>query len=86
MTAWRVLIRLRRLACDTGCGWGDVFRRFDSTMGVKKAKTAQKAGVADKPVCPECGADVRVVKFAGAGKRGMFWVCDKACGYEKRTK
>ncbi len=55
-------------------------------MASKKAKTAQKATAADKQVCPECEADVRVVKFVGAGKRGMFWVCDKDCGYTKRTK
>ena len=55
-------------------------------MATKKAKTAQKTRADQQELCPECGADVRAVKFAGAGKRGMFWVCEKGCGYTKRTK
>ncbi len=55
-------------------------------MATKKAKTAQKTSTDEKDLCPQCGADVRAVKFAGSGKRGMFWVCEKDCGYSKRTK
>jgi len=55
-------------------------------MATKKAKTAQKTSADKGQLCPDCGSDLRVVKFAGAGKRGMFWVCEKNCGYTKRTK
>jgi hypothetical protein len=57
-------------------------------MAEKKAKTAEKGG--DKGgqarKCPSCGADSRVVQFAGSGQRGFFWVCDKNCGYTLRTR
>jgi hypothetical protein len=53
----------------------------------KKAKTAEKGGDAGKKhLCPSCGAESRVVQFAGAGSRGFFWVCDKNCGYTQRTR
>lgn len=55
-------------------------------MGVKKAKTAQKASPTQKQTCPDCGAETKVVLFAGFGERGLFWVCDKNCGYKQRTR
>ncbi len=55
-------------------------------MAEKKAKTAEKAGAVQKATCPSCGADVRVVQYAGHGPRGFFWVCDKSCGYSRRTR
>ena len=58
-------------------------------MAVKQAKTAQKAAPVDKKLCPECGAksgsEVRVVRYTGFGPRGLFWACDKNCGYMQRT-
>jgi len=29
---------------------------------------------------------IRVVQYTGFGPRGFFWVCEKACGYTKRTR
>ncbi len=55
-------------------------------MAIKQAKTAQKSGDSDKPTCPDCKADLKVVKFAGYGDTGLFWVCEKDCGYKKRTR
>lgn len=55
-------------------------------MGAKKAKTAQKSSSQQKHVCPDCGSDSRIVKYAGFGDRGLFWVCDKGCGYKQRTR
>jgi transcription elongation factor Elf1 len=56
-------------------------------MAEKKAKTAEKAGeVARKHLCPNCSAETKVVMYAGFGKRGYFWVCDKNCGYTARTR
>lgn len=56
-------------------------------MADKKAKTAEKGGDAQrKQMCPSCGADTKVVFYAGFGKRGFFWVCDKNCGYTARTR
>ncbi len=56
-------------------------------MAEKKAKTAEKGGDAGKKhLCPSCGAESRVVQYAGAGPRGFFWVCDKNCGYTQRTR
>jgi hypothetical protein len=52
----------------------------------QKAKTAQKAPAEQKRACPECSADVRVVRYAGFGPKGLFWVCDKNCGYVQRTR
>src|SRR5215510_4773534 len=56
-------------------------------MAEKKAKTAEKGGdAARKLLCPSCGAETRVVQYAGAGPRGFFWVCEKNCGYTRRTR
>jgi ssDNA-binding Zn-finger/Zn-ribbon topoisomerase 1 len=55
-------------------------------MAEKKAKTAEKAEVARKRLCPSCGAESRVVQFTGYGPRGFFWLCDKNCGYSERTR
>src|SRR5438046_10708064 len=53
----------------------------------RKAKTAEKGGdAARKRLCPSCGAESRVVQFAGFGPRGFYWVCDKNCGYSERTR
>jgi len=52
-----------------------------------KAKTAEKSGeLQAKRTCPSCGADSRVAQFAGVGRKGFFWVCDKNCGYVERTR
>jgi len=56
-------------------------------MAEKKAKTAEKGGeVGQSRRCPRCGAETRVVQFAGSGPRGFFWVCEKSCGYSERTR
>lgn len=56
-------------------------------MADKKAKTAEKTGlVHTKHLCPSCGTESRVTYFAGFGRRGFFWVCDKNCGYVERTR
>jgi len=55
-------------------------------MGAKKAKTAQKTSSQQKHVCPDCGSEARIVMYAGYGDRGLFWVCEKACGYKQRTR
>ncbi len=56
-------------------------------MAEKKAKTAEKAGEAvRKHACPNCGAESKVVMFAGSGRKGFFWVCEKNCGYTARTR
>lgn len=52
----------------------------------EKAKTAQKgANAQSKRLCPACGADSKVVQYAGFGKKGFFWVCDKNPEHEVRT-
>ncbi|MGH7812523.1 MAG: hypothetical protein ACREQI_00770 [Candidatus Binataceae bacterium] len=57
-------------------------------MAEKKAKTAEKAaGAAQfKHVCPNCGAESKVTKFAGFGRKGFYLVCEKNCGYIGRTR
>ena len=57
-------------------------------MAEKKAKTAQKKGgeIQLKHACPSCGSESRVTYFAGFGRKGFFWVCEKNCGYVGRTK
>ena len=51
-------------------------------MAEKKAKTAEKnAGLQQKHICPSCGAESKVTKFAGFGRKGFYLVCEKACGY-----
>jgi ribosomal protein L37AE/L43A len=54
----------------------------------KKAKTAEKSSADQqrKHLCPSCGAESRVVQYTGFGPRGFFWVCEKTCGYTKRTR
>ena len=43
-----------------------------------KAKTAQKDKKSDaQQICPTCGEQSRVVQFAGFGKKGFYWVCEK---------
>ena len=54
-------------------------------MAEKKAKTAEKSSAAHKHPCPSCGTESRVTMFAGFGRKGLFWVCDKSCGYVERT-
>ncbi len=56
-------------------------------MADKKAKTAEKGGVAlNKRFCPTCGAESRVTMFTGHGRKGFFWVCEKNCGFVERTR
>lgn len=56
-------------------------------MAEKKAKTAEKGAAAlQKRLCPSCGAESRVVQYAGYGPHGFFWVCEKNCGYQQRTR
>ena len=57
-------------------------------MAEKKAKTAEKAAgeIQHKHLCPNCGAESKVTKFAGFGRRGFYLVCEKACGYVGRTR
>jgi ribosomal protein S27AE len=55
-------------------------------MAEKKAKTAEKSTAAQKHSCPSCGSESRVTFFAGHGPKGLFWVCDKNCGYTERTR
>ncbi len=45
----------------------------------RKGKTAQKGKEAalSQRACPTCGAHSRVVQFAGFGKKGFYWVCEK---------
>jgi hypothetical protein len=59
----------------------------ENGMAEKKAKTAEKSGVSSiKHLCPSCGTESKVTYFAGFGRRGFFWVCDKNCGYIERTR
>jgi predicted RNA-binding Zn-ribbon protein involved in translation (DUF1610 family) len=57
-------------------------------MAEKKAKTAEKGAgeVAYKHVCPNCGAESKVTKFTGFGRKGFYLVCEKACGFVGRTR
>lgn len=56
-------------------------------MAERKAKTAEKGGEAlRKHLCSSCGAETKVVMYAGYGRRGFFWVCEKNCGYMARTR
>jgi hypothetical protein len=53
----------------------------------EKAKTAQKAALRAKRVCPLCGADSKVVQYTGFGQmKGFFWVCDKNPEHLSRTR
>jgi len=51
-----------------------------------KAKTAQKTASEQKNACPDCGAESRIVRYAGFGPKGLFWVCEKTCGYMRRSR
>jgi len=55
-------------------------------VATKTAKTAQKQREDSKRACPDCGAEARVVRYVGYGPQGLFWVCEKSCGYMERTK
>lgn len=56
-------------------------------MAERKAKTAERGSAqVHKHLCPTCGAESKVTYFAGFGKRGFFWVCEKNCGYSARTR
>jgi ssDNA-binding Zn-finger/Zn-ribbon topoisomerase 1 len=55
-------------------------------MAEKKAKTAEKGSATFKRTCPSCGSESRVTFFTGFGRKGYFWVCDKNCGYQERTR
>jgi len=53
----------------------------------EKKKTAEKnVGIEQRHVCPSCGADARVTKFAGFGRKGFYLVCEKNCGFVGRTR
>jgi len=53
----------------------------------EKAKTAQKADAArNKRFCSTCGAESKVIQFAGFGQKGFFWVCDKNADHVMRTR
>jgi len=56
-------------------------------VAAKRAKTAQKTNAEKQQECPRCGSDVRVVRYAGFGPRGLFWVCEKNdCEFMERTR
>ncbi|MGH7947962.1 MAG: hypothetical protein ACREQF_01905 [Candidatus Binataceae bacterium] len=56
-------------------------------MAEKKARTAEKGGVAQhKHLCPKCGAESKVTMFAGYGRKGFYLVCEKACGVVGRMR
>ncbi len=42
-------------------------------MAERKAKIALKTVTGLVPECPECNSDLKVVRFAGAGEKGLFW-------------
>jgi len=69
-----------------GTGGAAASVRTREPMGAKKAKTAQKTSTQQKHVCPDCGSEARIVMYAGYGDRGLFWVCEKSCGYKQRTR
>jgi ssDNA-binding Zn-finger/Zn-ribbon topoisomerase 1 len=54
----------------------------------EKAKTAQKSdALRTKRSCPVCGAESKVVQYAGFGQmKGFFWVCDKNPEHVSRTR
>jgi ribosomal protein S27AE len=54
----------------------------------ERAKTAEKGGAREdhKHLCPDCGIESKVTFFAGHGRKGFFWVCEKNCGYVARTR
>jgi len=53
----------------------------------KAKKTAEKnVGLRQKHICPNCGAESKVTKFAGFGRKGFYLVCEKNCGFVGRTR
>ena len=48
----------------------------------KKAKTAQTREKSGGQTCDKCGEELRVVMYAGFGRKGMFWQPDKNCKEE----
>ncbi|MGE0680635.1 MAG: hypothetical protein AB7P69_06970 [Candidatus Binatia bacterium] len=55
----------------------------------EKAKTAQKADASRaKRTCPACGggAEMKVIQFAGFGRKGFFWVCEKNSDHVTSTR
>ena len=80
-----ILVRIRK-----GYPWGGVYLppgiNLRGSMAEKKAKTAEKGAAAErKRPCPSCGAESRVIQYAGFGPHGFFWVCENNCGYTERT-
>lgn len=57
-------------------------------MAEKKAKTAEKnsSEAQHQHLCPDCGAQSKVTLFAGFGRKGLFLVCEKGCGYIDRLR
>ena len=53
-------------------------------MALKNPRSASKSEPASGYECAECGAELKVVRFAGAGEKGLFWHCGK-CGFKRRT-
>ena len=55
----------------------------------EKAKTAQKAdALRAKRFCPTCGAgaEMKIMQFAGYGRKGFFWVCEKNTDHTVSTR
>jgi hypothetical protein len=55
----------------------------------EKAKTAQKSdALRVKKFCPICGggAEMKVMQFAGFGRKGFFWVCEKNSDHAVATR
>ncbi len=57
-------------------------------MAEKKAKTAEKnpGEIQHKHLCPECGGDSKVTKFAGFGRKGFYIVCEKNASHVGRLR
>ncbi len=57
-------------------------------MAEKKAKTAEKnpGEIQHKHLCPECGSDSKVTKFAGFGRKGFYIVCEKNAAHIGRLR
>ena len=57
-------------------------------MAEKKAKTAEKnpGEIQHKHLCPECGSDSKVTKFAGFGRKGFYIVCEKNTSHVGRLR
>ncbi len=56
-------------------------------MAEKTAKSADKGGARGRQhICPNCHSETRVTLFVGYGRRGLYWVCEKNCGYVARRR